>query len=90
LIKSTTSGIQKKNLLPLLTERQQLLSRPGDTVYILGEYYIDHEVTPVEVPRFGWTIRKVLKNAAEIEYRYRKVNISLKLEIDMKYLKIER
>jgi hypothetical protein len=48
------------NLLNLKKAEASTLSngiKQQDIVYIIADYHADHDVSPVEVPRFGWMVK---------------------------------
>jgi hypothetical protein len=62
----------------------------GESVYILQQYYVDYNTTPVEIPRFDWRVTQFDGGLVQIEARNKRVPVSMHLKIEPKYLKREQ
>lgn len=61
----------------------------GKPVFLTEEYYKTHNLTVLDVPRYGWLVKEVTQGIAILEYQRKNLKLRMCLTVDIKYLKIE-
>jgi hypothetical protein len=80
-------GFRKNNRSFQLSGMKQV--QPGNIVYIKDEFYIDNNLSVMEIPRYAWRVNKIENTIASCEFQRRGRNSIMTLTIEIKYLKIE-
>lgn len=65
------------------------IAQPGQVVYIRDEYYVDNNLSVLEVPRYSWKVVKIENGIATCEFQRKGRNSALTLTIEVKYLRVE-
>ncbi len=63
--------------------------QPGQMAYIRDEFYLENNLSILEIPRYAWKITKVENGMVSCEFQRRGRNAFMTLSIEGKYLKIE-
>jgi hypothetical protein len=66
------------------------IAQTGQVVYIKDEYYLDNNLSVLEVPRYSWRVLKVDNSIAACEFQRKGRNSVMTLTIELKYLKVEQ
>jgi hypothetical protein len=59
----------------------------GQQVFISDQYYEDHDISFVDVPRFGWNIKAIDGNTFYLERQRHDLKVFMFSTVEKKYIK---
>jgi len=65
------------------------IAQAGQVVYIKDEFYIDNNLSVMEIPRYSWRVIKIDNSIAACEFQRKGRNSVMTLTIELKYLRVE-